>query len=672
VLTWNFLVEALRVKVEESRACRPLQVTNFNHTSGSAKQNPQAEHRRSTASDHRYRPDIDGLRAIAVVLVVMYHLGVGFTKGGYVGVDVFFVISGFLITQVICADMRDGRFSLAQFYERRVRRIFPALFCVLLFTSVAGTLLLFPPELEYLGKTLGAATGFVANILFYNGSGYFAGTSELIPLLHTWSLAVEEQFYLFFPLALVPLLSWRGGSRCVPTFALGAALSFASCLVLARYERSAAFFLLPPRAWELLLGCLLALGAFPELRSRVLRQLASGVGLVAILVAGGAFNRNVPFPGWAALLPCLGAVLVIHTGGCGDTLVSRLLSSRGAVFVGLVSYSLYLWHWPIIVLYKSYGGFAITDVERLALGAISLALAALSWRYIEQPFRRRVILKRRRPLFLLATTASMTAAGIAGLLVATGGLAARFPEQVRQLANFRYDPNGPMRSGQCFISRAFSEMPSVSPACLRLDATRRNFLLVGDSHAAQYWAGLSTVFADINFLQVTASGCTPTLGGGGSPRCRSVVDEAYADFIPNHRLDGVIIAAKWVADDIDSVIRTVESVRQSTALVYVFGPIVSYTDLLPRLLTRSEWLGDPSLVVRSREPDLKGLDRAFARAVTAAGARYVSIYEAMCDSTDDCVTRDALGDPIQFDLAHLTKMGSIEVCSIIKERGIFE
>jgi len=251
-------------------------------------------------------------------------------------------------------------------------------------------------------------------------------------------------------------------------------------------------------------------------------------------------------------------------------------------------------------------------------------------------------------------------------------LAARYPEQVRQLANFRYDPNGPFRSGQCFISRAFSDTPSVSPDCLRLDATRRNFLLVGDSHAAQYWAGLSAVFPDINFLQATASGCTPTLGAGGAPRCRSVLDQAYLDFIPNHRLDGVIIAAKWAADDISSVVRTVELVRQSTALVYVFGPIVSYTDLLPRLLTRSEWLGDPSLVVRSREPDLKELDRAFARAVTAAGAHYVSIYETMCDSADVCVTRDARGNPIQFDLGHLTKMGSIEVCRTIKERGILQ
>lgn len=652
----------------------PPLALGFKVASGDTRQQSQAarQHRLSSATDHRYRPDIDGLRAIAVILVVMYHLGVGFTKGGFVGVDIFFVISGFLITQIICADMRIGRFSLGQFYERRARRILPALFCVLLWTSVAGTLFLFPPELEYLGKGVAAATGFVANILFYSGSGYFAGTSEVIPLLHTWSLAVEEQFYLLFPLALAPLLRWRGGSRCLPALALVAAISFASCLVLTRYERSAAFFLLPPRAWELLLGCLLALGAFPELRSQRLRELASAVGLAAILLAGGAFNRNVAFPGWAALLPCVGAALVIHGGAGGDTLVSRLLSSRGAVFIGLVSYSLYLWHWPIIVLYKSHAGFALTDVERVWLGAMSLAVAALSWRYVEQPFRRRIFFPRRRPLFLVATAASATAAGIASLLVATGGLAARYPEQVRQLANFRYDPNGPFRSGQCFISRAFSDTPWVSPDCLRLDTARRNFLLVGDSHAAQYWAGLSAVFPDINFLQVTASGCTPTLGTGGAPRCRSVLDQAYLDFLPNHRLDGVIIAAKWAADDIGTVVRTIEFVRQSTALVYVFGPIVSYTDLLPRLLARSEWLGDPSLVARSRDPDLKDLDRAFARAVTAAGAHYVSIYEAMCDSADVCATRDAWGDPIQFDLAHLTKMGSIEVSSIIKERGILQ
>jgi peptidoglycan/LPS O-acetylase OafA/YrhL len=303
----------------------------------------------------KYRPDIDGLRAVAVILVVMYHLGVGFTKGGFIGVDVFFVISGYLITGIIASEVGSGTYSLLGFYERRVRRLFPALFGVLLFSSCLAYILLFPPELEYFGETLIATTTFLANILFYSGDGYFAGTRDTIPLLHTWSLAVEEQFYLLYPLVLAPLLRRDKGTLCWPIFSLTLLLSFALSLFLVKYDQSAAFYLLPPRAWELLLGCLLALGAIPELRNEKYRQLASIAGLLAILIAAGKI-RGTTFPGWAALVPCVGAAMVIHSGVKGDTIVYRVLSSRYAVFIGLISYSLYLWHWPIIAFYKAQHG----------------------------------------------------------------------------------------------------------------------------------------------------------------------------------------------------------------------------------------------------------------------------------------------------------------------------
>ncbi len=619
----------------------------------------------------KYRPDIDGLRAIAVVLVVMYHLGVGFTKGGFIGVDIFFVISGYLISGIISSEIDAGHFSLLGFYERRVRRLFPALFGMLIFSSALAYLVLFPPELEYFGATLAAATIFLANILFYNGEGYFAGTHQAIPLLHTWSLAVEEQFYLLYPLALAPLLGRNKGALCWFALVVAAALSFALCLFLVKHDRSAAFFLLPSRAWELLLGCLLALGAIPELRHERHRQWASIVGLLAILIAAGAINRGTAFPGWAAMAPCLGAVMIIHSGAKGDTLVYRLLSSRYAVFIGLISYSLYLWHWPLIVFYTAHFGF-LSDTERLLLGATSIAVAALSWRYVESPFRQRRRMPRRKLLFSAAAMASASALLLAALFVATDGLSNRYPASVRQLAEFKYDPDPQMRHGTCFISRAFSQKPAVDQTCLRLDANRRNILLVGDSHAAHYWAGLAAVFTDINFLQATASGCTPVLGGGGAPRCRSVVDAAYLEFIPNNKLDAGIIAGEWVADDVAGVLRTVEALLKHVGTVYVFGPIIAYSDMLPRLLTRSEWLHDPMLVTRGRQPNLSDLDQLFARAIGTSSARYVSIYRALCDSGDNCVTRDENGDPIQFDRAHLTRMGSIAVAHILRERGSLE
>lgn len=613
-----------------------------------------------------YRPDIDGLRAVAVVLVVLYHLGVGFTKGGFVGVDVFFVISGFLITRIIVAEAQSGHFSLLGFYERRVRRLFPTLFVVLIFSAAMGYFVLFPPEYEYFGATLAAAVFFVANILFYNGSGYFDGTREVVPLLHTWSLAVEEQFYLLYPLALVPLLRWGNNLASRTIFAI-AALSFVLCVVLVAHDRSAAFFLLPSRAWELLVGSLLALGAFPAIRDPKLRMWLSAFGLVLILIAAGATTRNVPFPGWAALVPCLGAALIIHAGAKADTPVYRLLSTRAFVFIGLISYSLYLWHWPLIVFYKAYFGFP-SRPEKALLGLASIAIAALSWRYIETPFRQRKRFPGRKQMFLTAALGSAAATTLALLLVATEGMSNRFPENLRRLASFKYNPTESMRDGSCFISKAFAHRSHVDAACLRLDGDRRNVLLVGDSHAAHYWAGLTVVFPDINFLQATASGCPPVFDGGGSARCRAVVDGAYQNVIPGAKLDAVVIAADWSYEDVPRLKETVEYLKSHVGRVYVFGPIVTYNDLLPRLLTRSEWFQDSLMVDQLREDDTPKLDQAMS---ASSSARYVSIYKVLCGDGDACTTRDQDGDPIQFDRAHLTRMGSIIVARALAAQGVF-
>ena len=298
-----------------------------------------------------YRPDIDGLRAIAIALVLMFHLNVGFTKGGYVGVDVFFVISGFLITGIILKGVEAGQFSFLHFYERRIRRLFPALVAAFAASSVAGLIVLYPAELEAYGKSLAAAVLFAANIFFYGGRGYFADGTDVLPLHHTWSLAVEEQFYLFFPLLLL-LLSRLRRPALNSLIAFIAVLSFSLSLYYMSASQEAAFYLLLPRAWELAIGALLAAGAVPLIASERMRQFAAALGLIAILIAGGAFNKRVPFPGWSALLPCVGAALIIHSGRERDTVVYRLLSHSWVVLLGLASYSIYIWHVPIIVYYR--------------------------------------------------------------------------------------------------------------------------------------------------------------------------------------------------------------------------------------------------------------------------------------------------------------------------------
>ncbi len=621
--------------------------------------------KQDTGSD--YRPDIDGLRAIAVTLVVLHHVGVGFVKGGYIGVDIFFVISGYLITGILLREMEAGSFSVLNFYRRRARRIFPALAVVFAFSSLAASLLLFPNELSYFGTSLITATFFVANILFFYGQGYFAGTGETIPLLHTWSLSVEEQFYIFFPL----ILWWatkRGHIRPVVLVAVLAAVSFALNIYLVELDRSSAFFLFPPRAWELLLGCLLATRALPDVPARY-REGAAAVALVTIIAATGIFNRSTIFPGWAALAPCLAATILIHVGGSGPTLVGRLLSSRPFVYIGLISYSLYLWHWPLIVFYRAHTGFNLSTIEKIGLCLASVAIAHMSWRFVEQPFRTGSLKKVN--IFAWSGFAAAAASACALVFLATNGLASRYPEAVRRFAAFDYAQGVPFREGVCFISRTFARDPHVDDKCLAMVPSKPNYLIIGDSHAAQYWAGFQEVLPEVNFLQATASGCKPTIGSKGADRCRSVIDHALNTFIPNAKLDAIVISAYWTQGDLNDLRTTVKYLEKYVPKVIIMGPIVTYDDFVPRLLARSEAMQDREIVRRARSALPRQIDQAFAQAFPNSGAiQYISVIDLLCGPTYECITLDSKGLPLQFDRAHLTAGGAAEVAKLIRQRRI--
>ena len=307
----------------------------------------KATSRTATATHISYRPDIDGLRAIAVVSVILFHLNA--LRGGFVGVDIFFVISGFLITSLLWKEIQaTGTVSLIGFYDRRIRRIFPALFAMFAVSWVVGFLYLFPNEFTAFARSMLAALLSVANLFFWRESGYFAAAASTKPLLHTWSLGVEEQFYVLFPplLALLYKLSARRLKLSLTVLAL---LSFALCVALTRSSPDAAFYLPVTRAWQLLFGSLLALNDLAVLRHRLWRNAAALLGLLILGYTLLRFSSATPFPGYMALLPTLAAALLIAAGTKGKTLVGRVLSFKPFVFVGLISYSLYLWHWPLIV-----------------------------------------------------------------------------------------------------------------------------------------------------------------------------------------------------------------------------------------------------------------------------------------------------------------------------------
>jgi len=499
------------------------------------------------AAGERYRPDIDGLRAVAIIPVVFFHFRLPGFDGGFVGVDVFFVISGYLITTLIHAEMQNDRFSLASFYERRVRRIFPALFAVLGAVAALSCLLLLPGDLARFGKSLIATTLFSSNFLFWQEGGYFDAVSTTKPLLHTWSLAVEEQFYLVYPTLLFaihrsgrPRLLW-----CVEFLLLA---SFGMSVAGVRFSPLATFYLLPGRMWELMLGAVVALRHVPVPQARLLREILGVAGLGMIGLAVVFFHDGMLFPGTSALLPCVGAALVIYAGSRGQTLVRDTLGLRIPVLVGLVSYSLYLWHWPLYVLGNYYAIDGLTSIEKAGLIVLSFLLAWGSYRYVERPFRGKFGILTRKVLFEVALIATALFVFAGATLAAGTGLPSRQDAPVQALLANPFDRNQ-------WRQRCFNPGPdriNAGALCRIGDAHAPvSFLLWGDSHADALSPAVSSAASALSAagLFVAQAACPPLIGversDSGNMDCRTFND-AVANLLRRRSdIRLVILAARW-------------------------------------------------------------------------------------------------------------------------------
>jgi peptidoglycan/LPS O-acetylase OafA/YrhL len=469
----------------------------------------------SAGHSAKYRPDVDGLRAVAVLAVVFYHLGFAPFRGGFVGVDVFYVISGYLITLLLAKDLAEGKFSLASFYERRMRRIFPALFTVLFF-CILGTAILFdPPEMIGFGKSLLTTTFFGSNLYFWHSArplGYFDSGVSTQPLLHTWSLSVEEQFYLLFPLTLF-LLYRSARPRMRTWLSVLAAVSFGLNLWQTQHRPFVAFYWSLPRAWELLIGALVALKAVPPLRNRVARECGGALGLGMILGVLGLPLKTMPFPGYIALLPCLGAALVIYAGETGPSSVRTILAFRPLVFVGVISYSLYLWHWPVIVFSKHPPFYFSESSEPVVVLLFSAGAAFFSFEYIERPFRGASSPFSRRQIFAFGFAASVVTAALAATAFRTGGLPQRYDLRTRQLIasnTERMQDNG----GSCANWRTEVHALSDIKTCTFGGQQLRKIMFWGDSHVDQLYPAIQSLYSegipnDRGVLFMTGSGCLP-------------------------------------------------------------------------------------------------------------------------------------------------------------------
>ena len=378
----------------------------------------------------RHLPHVDGLRALAVLVVLAFHAAVPGVGGGYAGVDVFFVISGFVITRLIARQQADGTFRLAHFWARRVRRLLPAYAPVLLFVLAAAWWVYMPGDLVRAGRATAAVSVFASNFLFWQESGYFSAQAEVKPLLHTWSLAVEEQFYLLYPL-LLPLLL-RARRAWTPAVLVGAAaLSLAAASVMLRIDAAAAFYLLPTRAWELLAGAALVFVPAPVALTPAMRGALSAAGVAAMLAAVVLYDAATPFPGVAALLPCGGAMLAIWAGQGGDAVTRALFGNAPAQFFGRISYGLYLWHWPLLAVWR-YVHFGALDWRAgVPLLAVATLLAWISYHLVEQPFREGRA--RRVPAWGIVLAVSGTGLAAGALLIVGGGFPQRLPAPARAI-----------------------------------------------------------------------------------------------------------------------------------------------------------------------------------------------------------------------------------------------
>lgn len=503
----------------------------------------------SPAPSFSYRPDVDGLRALAVLPVLLFHAGLG-CRGGFVGVDVFFVISGYVISSLILREISAGSFSMLQFWERRIRRIMPALTFMVVAVLVAAWLFSLPEDFLRIGKSVLAQALMGANFYFWKDGNYFDLGADTKPLLHTWSLAVEEQFYLLFPLLLTYLVRARPGSwqRWLGGITLG---SVVLCVALSysSHNQRAAFYLLPARAWELLLGVLLAVyrGRFPA--GRLVRETAGVLGLALIGLAVLGYDETTRFPGVAALVPCLGAGLVIASSDARLSLAGRLLSWRPFVFIGLVSYPLYLWHWPLLVFAKYLSAYELTTVARVGLLLASFVLAVISWKCIETPFRQRRWLSERRQIFTFGGAVTCVFIASALMVSALKGIPSRYPASALAYAASR-NSHGfrEVISTDNALAGNFTELGSAGRA------QPIHVLVWGDSHAMAITPAIDKlcrehqrrgVLAGFHSTPPVLDYITPREFGLGqlAPKvAASVVAFAAREHIPH-----VIMTAKWDA-----------------------------------------------------------------------------------------------------------------------------
>lgn len=634
----------------------------------------------------KYRAEIDGLRALAVIPVIFYHAGFKPFSGGYVGVDIFFVISGYLITSIILAELHKNNFSLVKFYERRARRILPALFIVIFLCLPAAWLLLLPADMKYFSESLVTVPLFVSNIFFYKTSGYFGSASELKPLIHTWSLAIEEQFYVFFPILLI--LTWRLAKNWITRILVGIFIvSLVGSIVLTPAHQYFSFYLLPTRSWELLLGGFIAIRYFDsdlEIKSLMLRQCGSITGLILILFGIFYYDEKLLYPGMYALAPTFGTFLIIIFATSG-TLVGNLLKAKFLVGIGLISYSAYLWHQPIFAFAREYNYDSLGIQYGAVLIIIIFIFAYLSWKYVERPFRDSQFISRNQ-VFLYSLICSLLLI-IFGLAAhGSNGFSSRFtseqldfidhfengiPEQkyfnrVKVPESYRFQCDFYDLESNRIGNTTRLPVHSIDQECYKKNTTAKQVVLIwGDSHAQQLYPGLKkNLNSDWQILQVTSSGCRAKLNAP-----KNLFDYCdYSNWFAFQTIlkanPGIVVIGqdnhhnevelKAIADSLEKV-----GVKKTIFT----GPTPHWNVDLPTIVARKFGSNVPERTFTGLNKDVLELDKKLStNFLNVVNANYVSIIKYFCN-LEGCIIyfgEDVKEGITSWDYGHLTKASSEE------------
>lgn len=606
-----------------------------------------------------YRPEIDGLRALAVLPVVCFHAGFTAFSGGFVGVDIFFVISGYLITSIITDELAKNEFTLIGFYERRARRLLPALFVVCAASTVGAWIVLPPDQLVDFGKSLVATSLFYSNYYFLSETGYFATASEHLMLLHTWSLAVEEQFYILFPLILIASYALQAKkSTLAVMLALLAVVSLGFAEATSRVEPEVSFFSSHTRAFELLIGAILALNIekLAALSVRVRTKLA-WCGLLILLASFCWFGSVNVHPGVATLIPIAGTVLLIAFAGF-DNLPGRILSWRPLVAIGLISYSLYLWHQPVFAFSRLYTAREQMPLEMAFLIALCILLAGLTWRFVERPFRNpRVVSRVAVARAAVALVVLPIAAGVS--LVSAGGVPARMGSDaiaaLRQLDDASEQRHLGVRSNKCHYTKNSGDFDQFIAQWDCLPEGDAGVLVYGDSHAAdKAWALRS---AGVMVGNLTGSNC-PLDPSEAPPHCLTMMLRVV-DLAKRGKISGIVLANRWDANERNvSTLAAIEQFwRHASVPVLMFTGMPEFKHMRAQVawrLMRHENLSG----FKFDKVDLFASNEELRRAFNGSQITLVQTDQLFCGSAADARQAYEGGQPLLVDDGHLSPLGA--------------